>query len=145
MIVAGCVPPDKPTGGPDGKCVPVSGGMHKTDSMCSEKKYGCDTSGACVQNSSGPYSDAGCSGQCTVSTCPGGVDLKASQPPNSVQIVNNTSESPFHVFLEYANMKLREDNTPSGLPWVLTPQGEPRSPAGSTRPVLPGEKLTTRC
>ena len=37
--------------------------------------------------------------------CPGGISM-ADQDESTVQIINNTSESPFHVFLEYSNMNL---------------------------------------
>lgn len=55
--------------------------------------------------------------------CQGGVDLTAAQPANSVQIVNNTTESPFHVFLEYANFnpdgRGNPTLSPPPAPWAL--------------------------
>lgn len=42
------------------------------------------------------------------SGCSGGISM-SDQPENTVQIINNTSESPFHVFLEYSNMNLVGD------------------------------------
>ena len=61
----------------------------------------------------------------TTGGCPGGVAM-TDQPDSTVQIINNTSESPFHVFLEFSNLNLVGDppvnlalNPPAGDPWKI--------------------------
>jgi len=65
--------------------------------------FTCDTtSGQCVAPSAG--------------TCPGGVDMMSAQPHDSVQIINNTSEAPFHVFVEFANFNPGGGGAPTLAP-----------------------------
>ncbi len=55
-------------------------------------------------------------------SCPGGVDMMTAQPGSTVQIVNNTTEAPFHVFLEYANYNQASGHptlNPPAAPWTI--------------------------
>jgi hypothetical protein len=67
------------------------------------------TTGQCMQPPSG-------------ASCPGGVDMMTAQPGATVQIVNNTTEAPFHVFLEYANFNQASGHptlNPPAAPWTI--------------------------
>lgn len=86
-----------PAGG--GKLPPAGGGKLPPDPPSKCATVACDYTEVCDP----------ASGQCVplgTGSCPAGGAPLASQPSSSVQIVNNTSEAPFHVFLEYANMNL---------------------------------------
>jgi hypothetical protein len=67
--------------------------------------------------------------------CPGGITLTA-QPDSTVQIINNTSESPFHVFLEHSNLNVVDGKPPlgpptDGVPWQILNASSTRVTLGS--------------
>lgn len=70
-----------------------------------------------------PGQTCNAAGQCASTpppsaTCQGGVDMMTAQPPSTVQIINNTTEAPFHVFFEYANYAGMTLDPPD-RPWAI--------------------------
>ena len=86
--------------------------------------------------------------QCITPTsggCPLGRTM-AAQPGSTVQIINNTSESPFHVFLEYSNLNLVGKlldhpalDPPAGGPWKILTASSPGVTLGAPVQYYPAD------